>query len=338
MTLTDLWSVFNRSWHSLTHRYRWRKSLQFLALIGLTVLVVSSCNQAPQTGATDRTATAERIVKHALGETKVPANAQRVIALDNAVLDTAIALGVKPIGAALYPGTTSYLGEDKTQGIETVGSSPAPPSLEKIASLQPDLILGIAVVHKQLYGQLSQIAPTVLAEDSGREGNWKKHMTLYAEALGKTEVAQNLLNDYNKRIDRLKQQLGEQLPKTRVSLVAGFQDRLGFYTTASFPGSILQDIGLPRPPAQEKENIFASQVSREDLKSINGDVIFLIRNAIDPNNTIVNQFKQDPVFSQLDAVKQNRVHVVDGKVWTVGRSILAANRILDDLSTYLVKQ
>ncbi|NDJ18420.1 ABC transporter substrate-binding protein [Myxacorys almedinensis] len=351
MNLTALWSVLNRSWHLLiSHRDRWQKSLrkrsrslQFFALIGLTVLVVSSCNQAPQTGAVDRTApssqstTAERVVKHALGETKVPANPQRVVVLDNAVLDTAITLGVKPVGAALYPGTTSYLG-DKTQGIETVGSSPAPPNLEKIVSLKPDLILGIAIVHKQLYDQLSQIAPTVLAEDSGREGNWKQHMTLYAEALGKTEVAKNLLNDYNQQVNQLKQRLGEQLTKTSVSLVAGFQDRLGFYTTGSFPGSILQDVGLPRPPAQEKADIFASQVSREDFKSINGDVIFLIRNAIDPNNTIVDQFKQDPLFSQLDAVKQNRVYVVDGKVWTVGRSILAANRVLDDLSNYLVKQ
>ena len=62
--------------------------------------------------------------------------------LDTGELDSAITLGVKPVGAVeAVPGMglPEYLGE-KTRGIELVGTIEQP-NLEKIAALDPDLFV-----------------------------------------------------------------------------------------------------------------------------------------------------------------------------------------------------
>jgi iron complex transport system substrate-binding protein len=69
-----------------------------------------------------------------------------------------------------------------------------------------------------------------------------------------------------------------------------------------------------------------------------GDVVFLLHTNSDnvPGSLTVNQFANDPLFSQLQAVQQGQVYQVDAEVWHLGSNILGANRILDDLFKYLV--
>ncbi|MDP9352451.1 MAG: ABC transporter substrate-binding protein, partial [Chloroflexota bacterium] len=108
-----------------------------------------------------------RTIEHAMGTAEVPANPQRVVALDTGELDAAMTLGVKPVGAVeAIPGEgfPSYL--EGTEGIENVGTIEQP-NLEKIAALKPDLILSSKLRHEVIYPQLSKIAPTVFAETVG---------------------------------------------------------------------------------------------------------------------------------------------------------------------------
>jgi iron complex transport system substrate-binding protein len=134
----------------------------------------AAATTAPATTAAATTAasTGTHVVKHAMGETTVPNNPQRVVVLDSGELDTAITLGIKPVGAASAGGDTfvSYL-KDKTEGITNIGMV-SQPNLEKIASLKPDLILGNKFRHEAFYKQLSQIAPTVFADNVGP--TWKE--------------------------------------------------------------------------------------------------------------------------------------------------------------------
>jgi hypothetical protein len=132
--------------------------------------------------------TGPRLIEHAMGETEVPADPQRVVVLDTGELDAAMTLGIKPVGAVeAIPGEgfPSYL--EGTDDIENVGTI-AEPSLEKIAALNPDLILSSKLRHEAIYDQLSKIPPTVFAEKTGVA--WKGNFDLFAEALGRTEEAE----------------------------------------------------------------------------------------------------------------------------------------------------
>lgn len=322
--------------------------LRFTLLMVLTVLTVYACssntsqelpsnnkiaNSVSTSGAT------ARVIKHAMGETKVPAQPQRVVVLDTAPLDAALALGVKPIGSSL-PRTDSlpaYLG-DRAAGITPVGKTP--PNLEAILRLQPDLILGNTMAHRQIYDKLSQIAPTVLTAGNSTDGQWKQELQLYAQALDRADAVQPLLDDYDRRVAKLQQQLKTQPSNIQVSVVITTEGWIAFYTQDSFPGSVLQDVGLARPPAQDVRGKSWEQVSREDINSIDGDAIFLLSVDSDkvPGSFTVNQFAKDPLFSQLNAVQKGQVYQVDAEVWHLGSNILGANRILDDLFKYLVAE
>ncbi|QYO64664.1 ABC transporter substrate-binding protein [Leptolyngbya sp. 7M] len=107
-----------------------------------------------------------RVVQHELGETCVPLNLQRIIALDpNVTLDPLIALGIKPIGYGSYnfgeKESPFGVSLDDVAGATMVGY-PDQASLEKILLLKPDLILTSHYKPQpSQYELLSAIAPTV---------------------------------------------------------------------------------------------------------------------------------------------------------------------------------
>jgi len=312
---------------------RLRRLLRLCLLGVLAIALTLACSRSPQVNSASGET---RMVEHAMGTTAVPQSPQRVVSLN--WLDQVLALGVKPIGST--HNVEAYL-QDQLTGIENIGSSEAP-NLEKITLLKPDLILGRQEYHKDLYGRLNQIAPTVLEGFSGG-GEWKEILQLYGEAVGKPEVADQVLQDYDNRITQLREQLGDRLQTLKVSVVRIRPDGIALYLKSSFAGTILEDVGLSRPPSQDQE--LSSQgwnqitISKERLQDADGDVIFLwafgdTAQAQQRAQAKLAELQADPLWSQLEAVKQGKVYEVPD--YWIGGGPIAANRVLDDLFKYLV--
>lgn len=305
--------------------------IRWIVLSIFTVLIVIGCGLSNPKYFSNKTAniTSEmRVVKHAMGETKINLNPQRVVVLGG--LDNVLALGVKPIAATTLSDNQfpAYL-RNLTTEVEKIGVN-GQPNLEKILYLKPDLILGL-YWDAQLYNQLSQIAPTVLADE---QREWKNWLRKYAEALGKTAQAEKLLQEYEQKIDNLRQKLGENLSQTKVSLVNFWANYTRLYMHGSFSGGILQEIGLPRPQYEDKDKS-QENISLELIPQIGGDVIFLILGG--HNESRLKQFTNHPLWSRLQAVQQNRVYPVTSDTWIAAWGIKGANLVLDDLFKYLIK-
>ncbi len=317
-----------------------------LTIVACFITVIYGCsnsnieidtkNKNNVVNASNKTTSNTRKITHALGKTPVPVNPKRVVVLDTDRLDSSLALGIKPVGAVANPaeGFAQYLG-NQTEGITIVGSRKQP-SIETILRLKPDLIMGNAREHRQIYDKLNQISPTVLTEGRGTEGNWQELFKKDAQVLGKTEIAEKLLSEYNQRVSTLREKLSKKYQGKKISIMTLVQGNVAVLTNKSFPGSILKNIGLERPESQKSSNEFMKRVSNEDIESIDGDIIFLLYFQTTGTSLPLNKFKNDPLFSQLKAVQQNQVYEVDGRVWITGSSIQAANGILDDLSRYLL--
>ena len=317
---------------------------RFLIIGILTSVFVSACggNSSQQTNSqtNDISAEAVRVVNHIMGQTKVPINPQRVVILDGA-WDTVLSLGVKPIGIVqIHSSGSSYL-KNRLKEIKTVGHRDSP-NLESIVALEPDLILGTEN-DRDIYKLLSQIAPTVLTELE-TSGDWKKMLNKYAEALGKADKAEQIMTDYQARIDEFQAQIGDRLQQTKVSIVNVRQDRIQIYLEDSFSGTIVADAGLPRPPEQAKaETQFGMKIGKEQLYLADGDIIFVWtsgsgsnKKALTEARTALKQLKADPLWSKLNAVQQDKVYEVPG--YWIGMGPIAANLVLDDLFEYLVEQ
>jgi iron complex transport system substrate-binding protein len=271
-----------------------------------------------------------RAIETAMGKVEVPERAERVVVLDTGELDSAMTLGVKPVGAVEAiesSGYPKYL--ERTEGIENVGTIEQP-NLEAIAALEPDLILSSKLRHEQIYDQLSQIAPTVFTESTGV--TWKENFDVHAEALGRTEEAERVKEEYRARVDEFKQKVGENPPE--VSVVRFLAGDTRIYQKASFVGTVLEDAGLPRPPSQDVDDFAITNASAELIPDMGGDVIFVT--AYGPEEeTTKSEILNDPLWQQLEAVQQGRVHEVSDDLWMLGIGYTAANGVVDDLTKYL---
>lgn len=292
----------------------------------LLPLLLAACGDGPTSAAAapdDRT----RSVVHARGTTEVPVDPRRVVVLDTGELDSAVALGVTPVGAVRAPvdsGLLSYL-EPELEGVELVGEI-GEPDLERIAALEPDLILGSEVRVADLYDELSAIAPTVFSETVGVA--WKENLALHAEALGRQEQAQELLAEYERDAAALGDAVDDA---TTVSVVRFLPGEIRLYAQDNFIGTVLADAGIARPQAQDVAE-FSVDVSPEQVDRAAGDVV-LVGTYGDPAETAGPAVLAGPLWAR--ATDGAQVVEVDDDVFFLGTGIGAATRVLDELQEVL---
>ena len=273
-----------------------------------------------------------RTITHARGETVVPLKPDRVVALDNIALDSVLALEVEPVAALINENTGQFPVHLRDRITErTQKLSPNQQNLERITQLNPDLIIGGKNVEA-VYNQLNAIAPTVLLGKSGTSA-WKEKLLLTAEAVGKPEKGESLLEAYQQRSQDLASRL-ENPQEIEVSVVRVLPNGLRLYQNDTFVGGILNDVGLSRPPSQDKDDLWIN-ISRERLDAADGDVIFVWSLGEDAE-TAYKRLQDDPLWSKLEAVQAGKVYQVPG--YWIGRGPIAANKVLDDLSTYLLEE
>nr|WP_198004887.1 iron-siderophore ABC transporter substrate-binding protein [Rubrobacter xylanophilus] len=304
-------------------------------LLAAGALGLAACGGASGGSSGGEEGSGGRIIEHAMGRTEVPERPERVVVLDTGELDSAITLGVKPVGAVeAVPGMglPEYLGE-KTRGIELVGTIEQP-NLEKIAALDPDLILSSKLRHEKIYDQLSEIAPTVFTETTGV--TWKQNFELHARALGRTERAEEVKREYRRHIRELRDELGEK-PWPEVSVVRFVPGDTRIYQKENFIGTVLEDVGLPRPESQDVEEFALLNVSKEAIPKMGGDVIFVTVYG-NEEDTAKQEIMNDPLWRQLEAVREGRVYEVSDDLWMLGIGYTAANGVLDDLEKYLAEE
>jgi iron complex transport system substrate-binding protein len=317
---------------SSTHRLPRTSRRTFAAGTGLATIGLAEGNSllAQSTPAAEGT----RVLSHAMGETEIPANPQRVLVLDGPVLDACFALGVTPVGAttgvegAPFP---AYLSEG-TEGIVNVGVI-GEPDLEAIASLEPDLIIGIQFRHEGIYDQLAGIAPAVLSPFDST--GWRDGFLFYADALNKAEQAPAIVQAFDDKAAALAVDLGETLDTSTVAVVRILSGQVRSYQAGAFCGIVLEAVGLPRPESQQNPDEVWLEQSMEQINELESTVIFVTMWDEATDEDLADLFA-NPLWGTLTAVQQNRVYLVPDEYWMVAIGYLAADLILDDLRTYLV--
>lgn len=279
--------------------------------------------------------TETRSITHAMGTTEVPANPQRVVVLDTDKVDTALSLGIVPVGAARATeadGWPAYLG-DKVSAMKEVGIL-AEPDLEAINALKPDLILGSKFRQEKFYDELSAIAPTVFTEKVGI--TWKENFLLDGAALGKEQQARDLLAGYEKRAEEVGTKIGDPGAR-KISIVRFMPAEIRMYGPESFSGIVVGDVGLGRTERQllaNKDDKRFDKVSPERISEVDGEVIFYCaygEKAAAQQATVT----AGNLWRNLAAVKAGKAYQVADETWMTGIGVTAAGKILDDLEKHL---
>lgn len=270
-----------------------------------------------------------RTVKHANGTTEIEKKPERVVVLDTGELDDVLSLGIKPVGMVTTEGANpvpSYL-EDQVEGVETVGTIQEL-DLEKIASLEPDLILGSQLRADKLYDELDSIAPTVFSIRPGFP--WKENFRLVGEAMGMEDETAANLREYAEEAEGLRADVDGD---PTISLVRFMPERLRLYANQSLIGVILSDAGFKRPKNQDVDEL-AVEISPENLDQAEGDYVFYTSYG-DPGATGEEAALDSSQWKGLDAVKDGKAVRVNDDVWFLGLGPTGAGQILDDLEDHL---
>ncbi|WP_018751139.1 ABC transporter substrate-binding protein [Paenibacillus sanguinis] len=321
--------------HYMVTRYK------VMMLLVSTFLLLSACsaptnsvnNAAPSpvvkeaAGPEDTLATSEaRTITHDLGETRIEGIPQRIITLEQGFTQVLASLEIKPVGVAddnkpeRFPqDTLAYI-----EGYTSVGTR-SEPNLEIIRTLKPDLIIADTGRHAEVYGQLSEIAPTIAYKNDG--GNYEQAILAtqaIGDALDKSEEAAALLASHKEKVEALAQAINLD---QSVLIVAPQEDDGNTFqvrTDSSFHGSFLKSVGLNYALSNEKEH--NELMTIEQLLTMDPDVLLILINEDD--ESILPAQASNPLWNQLRAVQNGRAHEVELATWSRQRSIPALDKVI----------
>jgi iron complex transport system substrate-binding protein len=275
----------------------------------------------------------DRAVRHAVGETQVRADPQRIVALSGDQLDALCALGLQGriVAAALPDGATSqpsYLGA-VVHRVPGAGTRSAP-DMAAIAAARPDLILGSQALTPQAYPELSAIAPTVFTGPPGVD--WKANLRTVGAATGRFAAAERLIEGFDDAARRTGTE--NDAAHFQASVVQLTDTTLRVFGADDFAASVLADVGLDRPAAQrftDKPYVEISTTEGSpDFAIADGDIVYLSF-ASPAARDRAGEVLDGPAWRDLSAARDNRVFAVNNEVWQTGQGIVAARAILADL-------
>ena len=300
-----------------------------LILLIAIMVMLSGCNNSQKTTEAEKTSAKTsnqetRMIKHEMGETEMKNTPKKIVTLELSFVDSLNALGIKPIGISddnKKEMITKLVGQE--MDYTSVGTREQP-NLEVISSLQPDLIIADAERHKGIYKDLQQIAPTIVLKS--RESTYQENLDSFktiAKAVNKEDAAEKRLSEHEKTIKELKSKLTVDSNMTVLPAVVrdtSFQA----HTSSSYDGELLERMGLKNAIQQEQPH---AEMNLEQLVEINPDVLLLANNE---GKLLTDEWKDNPLWKDLKAVKNGQVYSVDRDLWTRYRGVVSAEAIAKD--------
>lgn len=277
----------------------------------------------------------ERVIRHADGrETTIPAAPQCIVTAGSGYLDHLLALGIKPCGAAHGPGGSSFPAHlaDQLTGVDYVGGT-LEVSLERVAFLDPDLILAMHPAHTEgdFETLFDPIAPTVYLTEPWAD--WRQALKEIGLILGKTAEADAALAAFDGEVAAAKATLATTVGTEKVAFLRVLPEEIRVYGTASPTGDLLfNQLGLT-PSALVPIGEHAQSISLELIPDLDADHIFLLDQTEDGMVTLNNS----PLWQTVPAVANGHLYPVDVKIWVQGEGLFAYKQLAADMVAALGK-
>ncbi|PTT46239.1 ABC transporter substrate-binding protein [Aeromonas sp. HMWF016] len=277
-----------------------------------------------------------REVTDAFGQqVQVPVKPLRVVTLSEFDLDSALTLGLTPIGAVNgrgQPTMPRYLLEQGVSDIKVIGDLDSP-NLESLIALEPDLIL-TGQTRPELLSLLSEIAPTVVTGKWGEP--WQDMFRRTAHTLNRDKEGEVFLKSYEERLAEARSKLAKHQGES-ISIVRWNPKGPSFMYQGTFASSVVESMGLVRPSKQQGTGApHSPPLSLESLNLLDAD--WLVIGTLSATGDAVDamrQAEQTPAFQQLPVIKAKRFGAVDGSLWTSSGGPQAALKVIEDVEQLL---
>lgn len=273
-----------------------------------------------------------RIITHSFGDTEIEGVPQRIVALEWTYAEDLLALGIQPAGVADVAGYETWVNVEPAlaDSVVDVGTRQEP-SLEAIAALEPDMIIGVQFRHEPIYADLSAIAPTLLFNPyPGEDGpdqyqEMRETFLTIAEAVQREDEAVQVLTEMEQTFTDAAALLDESgLENRQFALVQGFSSegvpQVRLFTDNSMAVQILEQVGLENAWDGGFEVYGFSTVGIEGLANVqSANLLYVVQ---DDDNIFANQ-ADNPVWNSLEFVQEERTYSLGGDTWLFGGPLSA---------------
>ena len=233
---------------------------------------------------------------------KIP---ERIISLSptNTEILFAIGAGDKVVGVTEYCNYPEEAKErEKVGGVSTV-------SMEKVVSLEPDLVLGDELNGKETFERLEELNVTVVGLNPVNVSGILDDIMLVGRIMGEETNASALVANMTQRIEEIKNKTGD-VKRPKVAHIT-WHDPIWVTGSGTVQDEVIEIAG--------GENVFSDlkdwdTVSLEKFIDRNPDVIIVPSGTgmdIANKNIVYDYIINEPRLKGVNAVKNNRVYVID---------------------------
>lgn len=273
----------------------------------------------------------EKTIVHDFGTTKLKKVPKRIVILDNLYGEILNPLDITPVGATTGQAdsqefSTLFKKQYKDAKVVSVGWQGSP-DLDKIAELKPDLIL-MTGEQEDLYDELSEIAPTVGYQINTDE-NWDYHETSLkvAEIFDKRDEMKKDLDRVDAREAVFAENVKAKFGNQKLMYLRVTDNDIRYYAYGHF-GYLYDTYHFNRAETFNPDDMF-QVIDPDKLKDINPDLLIV---QADSQELLDNKLKNNPVWSSLKAVQNNKVIYADYSTYMLGFGIVSQEAIMKQIS------
>lgn len=273
----------------------------------------------------------EKTIVHDFGTTELKKAPKRIVILDNLYGEILNPLDITPVGATTGQAdsqefSTLFKKQYKDAKVVSVGWQGSP-DLDKIAELKPDLIL-MTGEQEDLYEELSEIAPTVGYQINTDE-NWDYHETSLkvAEIFDKRDEMKKDLDRVDAREAVFAENVKAKFGNQKLMYLRVTDNDIRYYAYGHF-GYLYDTYHFNRAETFNPDDMF-QVIDPDKLKDINPDLLIV---QADSQELLENKLKNNPVWSSLKAVQNNKVIYADYSTYMLGFGIVSQKAIMKQIS------
>lgn len=290
-------------------------ALLFIALV--TAVVISACGNQSSDSKGSENKEDQITVKHDLDKngTKVTKNPKKVVVFNFGILDTLDKLGLQGSVAGLPKNSLpDYLSSYKNDKYTDVGSLKEP-DFEKVADLDPDLII-ISGRQSDSYKEFSKIAPTIYLDiDSAKYmESFKSNTETIGKIFNKEDEVKNQLAKIDDSISDVKK-TAEKVNKKGLVIMAN-DGKISAFGPKSRYGLIHDVFGVTPADQNIEASTHGQSVSYEYISKTNPDYLFVVdRGTAIGETSSTKQVVENDYVKKVNAVKNDHVVYLDSATW-----------------------
>ncbi|MEV2277224.1 iron-siderophore ABC transporter substrate-binding protein [Nocardiopsis sp. NPDC049922] len=313
------------------------RRLGALGSTALLALGLAACGAGPAEQGGGDSASADGAfpvtVEHALGSAEIPERPERVVTLGQGSAETAIALGVTPVGIESYPwgsdetGYLPWIHEAVTEAgdeLPTQFAGADDIDFEAVIELEPDVILAPwSGITPEQYDVLTDIAPTVAYAEEAWNAEWDEQIEVVATALGQPDEAAGLIEDIEDRFAAVAEDNPEFADLVFSYVYTDGPGTLGVLMPTEQRVAMVSNMGLTVDPVvetfPETEGTDSAVIGLENADQLNGsDLIFTFYT--DPETRA--EIEAQDLYAAIPAIERGSVVASDDTSFVTASSII----------------